>query len=756
MRYLSLFSGYEGASLAWEPLGWECVAVAEIDKDACKLLKHRYPNVPNLGDVTKLEPFDIECLGPVDLVVMGAPCFPSDVLIHTKRGDISIADVVVGDMALTHKNRWRKVVTVHPSHLAYTRHLSDSDGNFLPCTPNHPIYTIDDDAVVWEEADNMLGKCWAMPWYSEGAKCRQNLFWHEVTTVIPTGLIEEVFNFEVEEDNSYVANGIVVHNCQSVSLAGKREGFFHEDGSPTRSGLFHTGLKIARWSGARFVLYENVKGLYSSNKGRDFAGVVADMAGLDDFDPPVNGWGTEGVAVGRHGLVEWACVNSQHHGLAQRRERVFVILDTGDWSNRPPIFFVPESLRWPVKKSAGKRKENAGGTEEGTGSGVCGRPVNIFGGNKRKDRPEGGFYVEMDAEVSKTLDAATGLNPTCSQGGTAVVHAYSVRTANTSSNGCGIQEEEVTHTLDATTEPAVAYSIDDNYTSGTEIMGTLQARKESGGSNMAVCYGGGNCSGPIEVSTALVTKDRQDFETETFVCEPVTYAENIQTTDLYINKGNKNDNPTETNPGEILRVLREKIGTEAFTEWGLRVLYPFQQEEILRSEVFREDDGCETYKTRCGGLNSSISCPETCRKRAVRIMWLRECEGRASYGWQPTKQFSDELAAFMQKMPFCNTQDDSSLHYLWTASNGIRVLRQALREIHSSRKPTSGEAGEIHYIVRKLMPSEAEALQGVPRDWTKVPGVSETARYKLLGNGFSVPVIRFIGEQIEKTVNYER
>ncbi len=49
------------------------------------------------------------------------------------------------------------------------------------------------------------------------------------------------------------------------------------------------------------------------------------------------------------------------------------------------------------------------------------QPLNIYGGNKRQDRPEGGFYVRMGEDTSKTLDAASGLNPTCSQGGTAVL-----------------------------------------------------------------------------------------------------------------------------------------------------------------------------------------------------------------------------------------------------------------------------------------------------------------------------------------------
>jgi DNA (cytosine-5)-methyltransferase 1 len=55
------------------------------------------------------------------------------------------------------------------------------------------------------------------------------------------------------------------------------------------------------------------------------------------------------------------------------------------------------------------------------------QPVNIYGGNKRPDRPEGGFYVRMDEDTTKTLDAASGLNPTCAQGGTAVMHSMAVR-----------------------------------------------------------------------------------------------------------------------------------------------------------------------------------------------------------------------------------------------------------------------------------------------------------------------------------------
>lgn len=55
MKYISLFSGIEAASVAWEPLGWEPVAFSEIDPFACAVLNERFPSVPNLGDITRID-----------------------------------------------------------------------------------------------------------------------------------------------------------------------------------------------------------------------------------------------------------------------------------------------------------------------------------------------------------------------------------------------------------------------------------------------------------------------------------------------------------------------------------------------------------------------------------------------------------------------------------------------------------------------------------------------------------------------------
>ena len=73
MRYLSVCSGIEAASVAWESLGWTPVAFAEIEKFPSKVLAHHYPGVPNLGDMTKFREWDIE-RGAVDVFVGGTPC----------------------------------------------------------------------------------------------------------------------------------------------------------------------------------------------------------------------------------------------------------------------------------------------------------------------------------------------------------------------------------------------------------------------------------------------------------------------------------------------------------------------------------------------------------------------------------------------------------------------------------------------------------------------------------------------------------
>ena len=71
MRYLSVCSGIEAATVAWHPLGWKPVAFSEIEPFPSAVLAHHYPEVPNVGDMTKYKEWN---LGAIDILVGGTPC----------------------------------------------------------------------------------------------------------------------------------------------------------------------------------------------------------------------------------------------------------------------------------------------------------------------------------------------------------------------------------------------------------------------------------------------------------------------------------------------------------------------------------------------------------------------------------------------------------------------------------------------------------------------------------------------------------
>ena len=72
MKYLSVCSGVEAATVAWHPMGWDPIGYAEIETFPSAVLSHHYPNVPNLGDITKYKEWNTN--GTVELLVGGTPC----------------------------------------------------------------------------------------------------------------------------------------------------------------------------------------------------------------------------------------------------------------------------------------------------------------------------------------------------------------------------------------------------------------------------------------------------------------------------------------------------------------------------------------------------------------------------------------------------------------------------------------------------------------------------------------------------------
>ena len=138
--------------------------------------------------------------------------------------------------------------------------------------------------------------------------------------------------------------------CQDLSVAGKRAGLEGE-----RSGLFHEAMRIIKemrdatnGTFPRWIVWENVAGAFSSNKGADFGTVLDEMAAAGAV------------------AIEWALLDAQHFGVPQRRRRVFVVacFDPATADRCPdPLLPVSESL--PGDPAKGRKKGKAVAGEAG-------------------------------------------------------------------------------------------------------------------------------------------------------------------------------------------------------------------------------------------------------------------------------------------------------------------------------------------------------------------------------------------------------
>lgn len=110
MRYISFCSGIEAATAAWHPLGWKPVAFCEIDRFPSKVLAHHYPNVPNLGDFTKVDWSQYSA----DICVGGTPCQAFSVAglrnsLADERGNLTLEFVRAINTIRPHTVVWENV-----------------------------------------------------------------------------------------------------------------------------------------------------------------------------------------------------------------------------------------------------------------------------------------------------------------------------------------------------------------------------------------------------------------------------------------------------------------------------------------------------------------------------------------------------------------------------------------------------------------------------------------------------------------------
>lgn len=808
MKYVSIFSGIEAATVAWQPLGWEPLAFSEIDPFPSTVLQHHYPDIPNLGDITKIDwnPYK----GQADLVVGGSPCFPAGTLILTSEHLKPIEEIKVGDMVLTHRNRWRRV-TATGSKIADTIVLRGNGVSSLECTPNHPFYARTrvhresgygyEYKQEWIPATDMVGRQWlnmnaateplpvpALPdgvsltepflrligiWLSlgqssslpafrfdsqsinrwvmkqfggkekhipswvyglsenlrisllegyfqrmdsvryaqpcsgmqllvgmkilaAGAGYRSSILYEENPSIHSTGTyrikfntspidsddfdddgywgrVNEktvgrsnvlVYNLEVEDDHSYVAAGIAVHNCQSFSVAGKREGL------AGASGLMFEYIRAVRELRPRWFVWENVPGAFTSERGEAYRQLLSEMDAL--------GYG-----------LAWRVLDAQFFGVAQRRERVFLVGSLGTM-RCAEVLFERESLSWDHQSSRQKRQalteEAQGCVGEADHDSGCLNPGET---QSRRVYPASGVYPTLSTreksgqnqesvftqfgdDAAGTLTSRYDSSPCVDRGANVVVDerdkVFLCQTAQTGSNGKLVKQDDVMNTLDRTNSTAVA-ALDFKvkpvaflYNQGakarslgiSEISPTLKTDH-----NPVVAFASNQHDEVRELEVAGALAAQPGIKQQTYICRA--------------------DGQTNAMEGEN---LAPTLTSHAKKDPPL--IYPVDESEEMKPVTLQIRGG------KPGGGKGAL------------------------------------------------IQHDMS----------------ATLSTHNTRTLITGDNEEGGLTVRRLTPRECERLQGFPDDYTDIPyrnkeHAPDGARYKALGNSMAVPVMRWIGERIQ-------
>lgn len=218
--------------------------------------------------------------------------------------------------------------------------------------------------------------------------------------------------------------------CTDMSVAGKRAGL---DGQ--QSCLFYQAIRIVKEMRCatngkypRFIVWENVPGAFSSNKGEDFRAVLEAVCsvkgeGISVPEPPKGKWSSAGNIVADRFSLAWRVLDAQFWGVPQRRKRIYLVADFAGGSAGKILF---ESEGVSGYSAAGFRawQRTAGGAADCTGAagGVC---LNDQGGSR----------MDVTEEVTCTLRAEAH-HPPCVLESAGFCTEHSAQ-----SRGIGFEEE---------------------------------------------------------------------------------------------------------------------------------------------------------------------------------------------------------------------------------------------------------------------------------------------------------------------------
>ena len=486
--------------------------------------------------------------------------------------------------------------------------------------------------------------------------------------------------------------------CQDLSVAGLRKGLAGE-----RSGLFMDQVRIVKEMRAederrgvsddfirpRYLVWENVPGAFSSANGEDFRAVIEEIVHIKDSTchvprPDTGRWESAGAAIlGDQFSLAWRVLDAQYWGVAQRRRRIFLVADFGGLT-APKILFEQERLL----------RDPAEGQGQGKG-------VTTAAGNSSAD--SGGSRVAEEKQVD--------------------IFAFHINQREETINLNGISGA-----LMATTNMQMQTFVAEGMRKfeSAEKKEECLCLNDQGGERMdvsvditATLRAGMSGHPPLVMGIQQGSAGTEEIPDPALTEEAETGGNNQQI--LFENHG---IDARYTGPHEVAPTMSARYGTGG-------------------NNVQLVSDMPESYCIAGNIIDREVQ------------------NGGNGLGCQPDISYT--LTSADRHAVFSRQRSDEFLQNRVTATQSARQHKDATDLVCEPYQNTVGTIGytdhkginnqyvsedkcivENRKLIRRLTPLECERLQGFPDHWTDIPGASDSARYKALGNSVAIPCVDFV------------
>ena len=496
--------------------------------------------------------------------------------------------------------------------------------------------------------------------------------------------------------------------CQDMSIAGRREGL---DGS--RSSLFYEAVRIVKEMRCktngrypRYIVWENVPGAFSSNKGADFQSVLEEVCSVKGYEihtPRPEKWSAAGEIVADDFSLAWRVFDAQYWGVPQRRKRIYLVADFAGGS-AGKILFESEGVSGYTPQSFRSWQGTARAFEKGAGAAGC---VCL--------NDQGGSRMDVTDGVTCTLRAEAH-HPPC------VMESAGFCTEHSAHSRSIGYEEETSPTLRAGTVPAAVYenhSQDTRYTGPLETAPTVMSTYGTGGNNQPFvvetpktlkirsgCEGGGKGALIQENKSATLgcNNDQTVFVPKVYgICSKQSHAM-------------QSDNPhSGFYEADTSRCLDRSGGNPSCNQGGMAVV------AVQGSMIGRSDKN----GPQGSGVNEDVSFTLDATDRHAVAYGI----DRATYNMGKNAKFGITVEkeiepTMVSKGPGAVGQpiyhsSKSSFHTNFTDDEVTETL------VATDFKDPPTVSKEPDYIVRRLTPTECARLQGFPDWWCSGLGTDE-------------------------------